>query len=99
MNTLKDWLVRACAELGLQIETEFVWVTSDGRTLQPVVRIRELGGPNGMLIFENYDDVRLCTDEVVRAGYGYSVLDEPRHDEKYDLASFREMFSDWGLNI
>jgi hypothetical protein len=98
MNNLKDWLTRACSELGLAIESDFVWIAHDGRIFRPVVRIPDLGAPKGMLIFQDYDDMRPYADAIVQAGYGYSVLDQPRRDEKFDLATFREMFTDWGLN-
>ena len=51
-----------------------------------------------MLIFDNYDEVRACVDEIILRGYGYSVLDQPRPDEEFELTAFREMFADWGLD-
>jgi hypothetical protein len=73
-----------------------IGIAHDGRIVRPVVHIPGLGGPKGMLIFQDYDEVRPCADAIVRVGYGYSVLDQPRPDEKFDLATFREMFTDWG---
>jgi hypothetical protein len=99
MNKLKDWLVRACSEVGLRIETEFLWVADDGRKFHPVARIPDIGATNGMLVFLDYDEIRLYADKIVQAGYGYSVLDQPRPDETFDLDSFREMFTDWGRNV
>ena len=49
-----------------------------------------------MLVFRKYDDVRLYAETLKRAGYGFSVLDEPQPDEKFDLNAFKEMFLDWG---
>jgi hypothetical protein len=40
--------------------------------------------------------VRLYAETLKRAGYGFSVLDEPQPDEKFDLNAFKEMFLDWG---
>jgi len=99
MNSLKEWLIRACTELGVKIEPEFVWMASNGQILRPVVRIPDIGALNGMLIFDNYDEVRACIDEIIHSGYGYSILDQPRSDEEFELTAFREMFADWGLDV
>jgi hypothetical protein len=40
----------------------------------------EFGPPNGM----------------IRIGYGYSVLGDRSPTEAFDIASYIEMFSDWG---
>ncbi len=49
-----------------------------------------------MLIFRSYGEIQPYAEEIVRSGYGYSILDEPRPDENFDLESFKEMFFDWG---
>ncbi len=49
-----------------------------------------------MLLFRTYEEVRDCAQALLDAGYGYCVVDEPRPDEIFDLASFQEMFRDWG---
>lgn len=49
-----------------------------------------------MLLFRTYDEVREVSQALQNAGYGYSVVDEPRPDEEFDLSSFQEMFRDWG---
>jgi hypothetical protein len=59
-------------------------------------RIANLGARNGMLIFEKYEDVCQHSEAVQDAGYGYSVIDEPRPDEEFDLGSFQAVFRDWG---
>lgn len=69
---------------------------SGGRHLTSFARIADLGAPNGMLLFRTYDEVRDVSQALQDAGYGYSVVDEPRPDEEFDLASFQEMFRDWG---
>jgi len=49
-----------------------------------------------MLVIRAYDEVRMYEDELINAGYGYSVLDEPQVVEEFDPDAFREMFADWG---
>ena len=48
-----------------------------------------------MLVFSSYNEVSDYADELIRAGYGFSVLDDPRPDEEFDLDSFKDMFADW----
>ena len=96
MTTLENWISQACDALGLHADFAFVVDVGDGREVCAVARINNLGAKNGMLVVRNYDDVQPYTETLARAGYGYSVLDEPRVDEVFDLDSFQEMFLDWG---
>lgn len=96
MSNLVQMLTQACEELGLQITFGFVLMLTNGSRVVAYAHIPSLGASRGMLIFRSYDEIQLFAEEVVRSGYGYSVLDEPRPDEDFDLESFKEMFSDWG---
>ena len=96
MSQLGECLSRACSALGLHIKMGFSLVLSDGRRLTSFARIADLGAPNGMLLFRAYDEVREFSQALRDDGYGYCVVDEPRADEQFDLASFEEMFRDWG---
>lgn len=49
-----------------------------------------------MLVFLADDEMRGHVQELLDAGYGCSVLGEPRPDDEFDLAAFQEMFRDWG---
>ena len=99
MNNLKAWLVRACNELKLRVETDFVWESSQGDVLYPVVRIPDIGGENGMLIFQNSGEVSAHVDELIQREYGFSTLSQPLPNEQFDLEGFREMFADWGRDV
>ena len=96
MSRLVNWLIRACNDLGLPAECDFEVVLADGVSLQSIVRIAYLGGQRGMLIFRSYEEIQPYAAELIRAGYGYSVLGDPREKEEFDLDSYVEMFSDWG---
>ena len=96
MTTLQNWLLKACDALGLRADLAYVATLSDGQEVQTVARIRNLGAEHGMLVVRSYEDVRPFADCLARAGFGYSVLDEPGVDEVFDLDSFKEMFLDWG---
>lgn len=96
MTTLEIWLLKACGSLGLKADMAYVVNIGDGHEVRAIARIRGLGAEHGMLVVRSYDEVRPFTDKLTRAGYGYSVLDEPRAEELFSLDSFKEMFLDWG---
>jgi hypothetical protein len=96
MTTLETWLLRACDALGLKADLSFTVRMGSSADIRCVARIQNLGAENGMLVVHCYEDVRPYVDQLAKAGYGYSVLDEPREDEVFDLDSFQEMFRDWG---
>jgi hypothetical protein len=96
MGKLSEWLARACAELNLRIDFDYHVPLPAGQGIVAIARIRDLGAPNGMLIFGTYARVRTVSSQIVSASYGYSVLDEPRADEDFDLDGFKEVFIDWG---
>ena len=98
MTTLENWLIKACNLLGLSIEIGFAVPLSNGEFLRSVCRILSIGSENGMLVFRPYDEIQEYAKELVQKGYGYTVIDEPRSDEAFDLDSFKEMFADWGWN-
>jgi hypothetical protein len=95
-STISTWLRQGADALGLSVDFEYK-VAIEGRALvRAVARIQSFGGANGMLVFSHYDDVRSSATELVRAGFGYTVLDERRPDEVFDLESYKEMLLDWG---
>lgn len=96
MKRLAEWIERACGELGLRTELGFRVSLPDLPDVTTVAHIHDLGAANGMLIFSSYEEVRDLTKDLLKAGYGFSVLDEPSSEEEFDLASFKEMFIDWG---
>jgi len=96
MSQLAQRLRKVCSELGLNADFGFELVLKDGTKVHTIARVRDLGAPNGMLLLTSYQAVRNCSQQLLDAGYGYSVLDEPRPDEEFDLNSFQNMFNDWG---
>ncbi len=97
MNCLQEFLMRAAKELGIKINVGYVVMLSDGRSLVSQALVRDLGGPKGTLIFccpdRITDDIR---GDLVAQGFGISTFSEPLSGEIFDIASYSEMFSDWG---
>lgn len=96
MTELAEWFVQAGEILNLPVEPGFVVLLSDGRALNSVVRVSGIGAKNGMLVFNDYEVIRSNLAELANLGYGFSIMDEPRSDEKFDLEEFKELFIDWG---
>jgi hypothetical protein len=96
LDRLQEQLTRACSELGIRIEIDHCVLLESGRQVLAVAWIPELGAAKGMIIARQYSVLRDLADELVAAGYGYSVLSDPPAHEDFELASYIEMFSDWG---
>jgi hypothetical protein len=96
MSRYSEWLWNACAALGLRVELGFRLALPGDRELIAVARVADLGAHNGMLLFRSYDEIKSYAQDLLALGYGYSVIDEPRSDEVFDIESFKEMFRDWG---
>jgi hypothetical protein len=91
-----EWLERAADSLGLVVERDYEVVLPGHPKTHVAARVLNVGGRMGMLIFERYEDAKHLADQLVGAGYGYTVLDQPRPNEAFDLESYREMAADWG---
>lgn len=87
---------KAASDLGLQITTPFSLVLSSGHRLQAILLICQFGGTKGMLVFASYDGIASHVNEIVDAGYGFSILDEPGEHEEYNREEYIELLSDWG---
>jgi hypothetical protein len=96
MTKLQNDLKRACKELGLTIKVPFHLTVRPGKKISAQALLPQLGAPKGMIVVNDFDDLRGVTSELLCMGYGYSTLDEPSPSEQFDLESYVEMFSDWG---
>jgi hypothetical protein len=96
MSALSEHILLACNALGINVDIGFIVTLNNGKKLQTIARIRDIGSENGMILVCNYDELRPFLTELVESGYGYSVLSELHEDEAFDLATYEEMFIDWG---
>ena len=96
MTNLQLSLERACKELRLRTVMPFFLTTTEGVQITAVALLPDLGASKGMIIVENFEDLRGASVELPEMGYGYSVLDEPLPNESFELDSYKETFSDWG---
>jgi hypothetical protein len=86
----------AADDLGISIQAPFSLHLS-GRIITADVLVRSFGQVNGMLVCARagvFDDVfHDVSNEIVAAGYGYSVLGSSY--ESYDRDLFVETLRDW----
>lgn len=87
---------KAASDLGLQITAPFSLSLASGHKLEATILIHQFGGIKGMLIFTSYEEVSPFVNEIVNAGYGFSILDEPGDNEDYNKEEYMELLADWG---
>ena len=81
---------------GIESVAPFVLSLPSGKQIEAAVLIKRIGAPNGMLIVDNYEAIDGAADELIAAGYGYSVMDEPGEDEEFVLDEYLAVLCDWG---
>ena len=89
---------RVAHDLGLDVVTPFELALASGARARVPVLIHGFGGPRGMLIVDEYREslANGWAEEVVQAGYGFSVMSDPGSAEEYDRAVTIEVLADWG---
>lgn len=91
----RGWL-QAASILGLDVDAPSSVTLPSGDSVTADVLVRDFGAPAGMLIVRRYDEIRLRTSEVLSAGFGFSVMDDPRPTEAFDIETYVEVLRDWG---
>ncbi|MDF3023003.1 MAG: hypothetical protein K0R10_364 [Alphaproteobacteria bacterium] len=91
MSDLSTQLQQACAHFGLRLELGFTVPLENGMKIHALARLPDLGGPNGMLIFTNYEEVSQLREDL--STYAFSIMSN--RDSDFDAESWREVFIDW----
>jgi hypothetical protein len=99
MNCLVSCLERACAAFGLEIERDYLLPVGNSIFVKSVASISDTNRKRVMLIFENYADVSPYIDQVLAAGFGFSILSQPNPNEPFDISVYLDMFRDWGFEL
>jgi hypothetical protein len=87
------------ARLDLRVATDVEVKLASGVVVAAVVHLRDFGGPFGILLFTEAEQVMRVSEELVRTGYAFSVLSPPPEGDVDDPAndpSLFEMLRDWG---
>jgi hypothetical protein len=90
----EEWALIADA-LGLGIIAPFTLHLPSGAIVEADVLLQQFGFSKGMLLFTNSEQICEDRDEIVRAGYGFSVLSEPASPTDWDLESIIDVLRDW----
>ena len=94
-KSLLDIWVDASKDLSVKIVPSPVLKLPCGVELRTVLLVRDFGAKNGMLIVSDYSEVKPCLNEIAAASYGFSVMDDPGANGRYNRDSFMEMLRDW----
>ncbi len=92
---VESWLQTA-DDLGIRIVAPFELVLESGARVQAKVLVRDFGDRHGMLVVSDFEIIKRNHDEIIRAGYGYSTMSEPRIEAEYDRDTSIEVLADWG---
>ena len=96
MTRLQSDFQKVCTELGLRVEIPFKLKLIDGCEISAQALLPQLGAPKGTIIVTSFSELKGKEEELVRIGFGYSVLSEPWSDVGYEVEECIEMFSEWG---
>ncbi len=91
---VKMWQL-ASEDLGIQVVAPFSLILSSGNQIKVALLVRNFGANKGMLIVGKNSEINPYTDELIREGYGYSVLGDPRAGEQYSKEVFIELLREW----
>lgn len=89
------WM-QAAAPLGIEVVAPHSVTLPSGARIDAVALVKSFGGAKGMLVLADYGQVRHHVQEVVVAGYGFSVMSEPAPERPPTLDGWREVLRDWG---
>ena len=93
-SQLADYWRLAGETLGFAVESPFEIVLPSGHRVSAQLRLPEFGAQCGMLLSDTYDDFSMHSDELVAAGFGYSVLSAPEGPPDQD--EIVDVLQDWG---
>lgn len=96
LRRLRSQFRRASMELGIEVREDHEVRLSAAPAVVVPIFVPKFGAEKGTLVVSDFDEIKGCADELVRAGYGYCVLDEPRAGEDYAQDVFVDILSDWG---
>jgi hypothetical protein len=94
-RTLKDAWKEAAQDLNLEVEAPSSICLPDGETIDVDVLVRKFGHRLGMVVVNSYEKIEPYADDLLKLGYGFSVMDHPREDERYDRSEFIDLLSEW----
>ncbi len=97
MSHMQEWLARAANELGVRIKVGHVARLTDGTSLPTKALFPDLGSAAGTIVLSSDDVIEASIRrDLIAQGFSISAFSEPLANEEFDVASYAEMFSEWG---
>lgn len=95
MTRLQSRLVSVAHILNIRIVTDFEFQLSSGEKVVFDLLLLDFGAPRGTLVTSSSEAVAKCRREISDAGFGYSILSEPKSEDDYTVEGCVEMLSEW----
>ena len=92
-TAVEYWRMAATA-LRISVVAPFELALPSGGRILADVLVRSFGAAKGMLVVSESSAVWPFRDEIVRLGYGFSVMDPPEGPCSFD--DLRDVLEDWG---
>ena len=87
---------RAGQCLGLEVLAPFTLTLPSGGKVFAAALVKQFGATNGMLLTPHADVIWSLREEIVRAGFGFSVLEGARPGEPFVVDGYVEVLQEWG---
>ncbi len=97
MSRLVKFWKLAANDLGFQVVAPFTLSLSKNLEVKAKILVKDFDDNRGMLIFSSYEEVSSYSQMIIEMGYGFSIMEEPREDEKYNVNGYIEILNDWGI--
>jgi hypothetical protein len=95
MDRFEEIWRAAAADLGLDIVAPYRLELPDKTELEFKVLLKNFGWRNGMLVTDDWSQIREYEDAVIDLGFGYSILGPYTERATYNRENYIEMLSDW----
>lgn len=88
---------RAAIELAIDVVAPFsLKVANDTIILDACFFVKNFGAKNGMLIFNDYSEIKPYINDIKLKDYGFSIIDEPTKEGEFFIEDYMDVLSDWG---
>lgn len=96
VRSVREEWEAAQVDLGIEVVAPVKIKFSSGKELVANVLVKRFGAPNGMSLVTDPSSICGLEDELVQAGYGFSVISELKVPRLYDRETIIALLTDWG---
>jgi hypothetical protein len=95
VEKLSSYWLAAGRLIGFRVEAPYSLTLANGHTIRVAACLPDMGGRRGMLVVYSFDEIEHHMDELLQAGYGFSVLGQ-HIDNAIERESVVQLIKDWG---